>query len=68
MPEVLPPLRQQLSPKLLRDLVKQHPSATLTELCQAIQQRDGIVLSTTSMSRMLRNQGLTCRVRRHLLM
>jgi hypothetical protein len=47
MPEVLPPLRQQLSPELLRDLVEQHPRATLSELRQVVRRKYGIALSTT---------------------
>lgn len=66
MPEVLPPLREQLSSELLRDVVRQHPKATLIELCQMVEHEHGIELSTTSMSRLLREQGLTCKARRQL--
>lgn len=66
MPESHPPLRQQLRPEFLQHIVEQYPKATLTELCRLIQHEHGIVLSITSMSQLLRQQGLTCKVRRHL--
>jgi transposase len=55
------PLRQQIRPELLHRLIEQHPSATLQQLCELVKLKSGVSLSITSMSRLLRQQGLTCK-------
>jgi len=64
LPERPSPLHQQLTPELLRSLIEQRPSATLKQLCEQVKSEYGVVLSVTSMSRLLIRQGLTKRSRR----
>jgi transposase len=44
---------------LLSKLVKDHNDATLDELCQMLSQKRGISISVPTMSRLLKQQGLT---------
>lgn len=64
LPERSIPLHQQLTAELLRNLVEQQPSANLKQLCEQVKSEYGVVLSVTSMSRLLIRQGLTKRSRR----
>ena len=59
-------LHQQLTAELLRSLVEQRPSATLKQLCEQVKSEYGVVLSVTSMSRLLIRQGFTKRSRQSL--
>jgi hypothetical protein len=66
MPENPIPLHQQITRELLYRLIEQHPGATLQQLCELVKLEFGVSLSITSMSRLLRQQGLTCRARQQL--
>jgi hypothetical protein len=65
MPQMIP-LRQRLTPDVLRQIIEQHPKATLVELCERARQEYRVALSFTSMSRLLRQVGFTCGARRKL--
>jgi hypothetical protein len=60
------PLRKQLDEFFIQSLVKQYPSATLRELCDKVEQKTGITLSTSSMGRLLGRYGLPYEVRQQL--
>ena len=66
MPKSPNPLHQQLTPELLHRLIRQHSGDTLQQLCEQVKLESGVSLSITSMSRLLRRNGLTCKARRQL--
>jgi site-specific DNA recombinase len=57
------PLRKQLDEFFIQSLVKQYPSATLRELCDKVEQKTGITLSTSSMGRLLGRYGFKYKAR-----
>ena len=66
LPQQPPPLRKRLDFALLRALVDRSPTASLKDLCNQVQSSQGLALSLTSMSRMLRRIGLSYEARRQL--
>lgn len=61
------PLCQQITPELLYRFIEQYPRASLQQLCEQVMLELRVSLSITSMSRLLRQQGLTCKARRQLV-
>ena len=61
------PLRQQITPELLHRFIEQYPRAGLQQLCEQVMLESGVSPTITSMSRLLRQQGLTCKARRQLV-
>jgi hypothetical protein len=66
LPENPLTLYEQFDSITLRRLIKQHPLATLEQLCNHMQQERGIVLSPQTMCKLLLRVGLTRKVRRQL--
>ena len=66
LPEKPLSLREQLDPFLIRSLVEQNPRASLRELCEQVQYQTGVILSPTSMCKILLRFGLTIKVRQQL--
>jgi len=57
------PLRERIDIAVLRALLKERPGASLQELCDHVQNSQGIALSITSMSRILGRIGLSYKAR-----
>lgn len=65
LPPVPIPLHEILTPDLQR-VVSRQPNATLEQLCHMVQVEQGVMLSSTSMCRVLKRVGLTSKERHQL--
>ena len=54
LPQRILPLRQQITSEDLRKLIKQHPRATLHDLCELVLKEQGITISITAMCRLVK--------------
>ena len=65
MPENLP-LHLRLGEGFLRQMVRQHPTVTLQQYCQMIEQQRGITISLQTMCKLLVRIGMPGHIRRQV--